>query len=250
MPKVLVIEPLWDGSEAYGSGVVNALLRDVTAFIESSGERADPFMELRVEGRYRACGHGESVPRPGRLASAARDLDRARRKLHARGGILACVTTGASGGPWLEIALMSDVHLMESDASLIPPGLDDAYVPCAGGWGHLMRRAGPGRAATILWGGGPETDAIGSRRAIELGLADGEAGALDAFRAAARAGSPVATRLVLDLWERAAGGALTARQGRDLERACFALAFASAHPGEGIAAFFEGRPARFTQETP
>ncbi|HKY33184.1 MAG TPA: hypothetical protein VJV23_11655, partial [Candidatus Polarisedimenticolia bacterium] len=86
---------------------------------------------------------------------------------------------------------------------------------------------------------------IGPRRALALGLCDAtqEAPAPPAASASARA-------LVLQLaCASGRGGALTPRQARVLERACFALAFAGGDPAEGIAAFFERRPARFAGDT-
>jgi enoyl-CoA hydratase/carnithine racemase len=233
-----------------------SLLSEVAGWIESACAGGAGSIEIAIHGGQKEAGPTEAIActapwsgPPGRaaLALAAERIERSLRDLHARGGSLICASRGRVLGPFLEIALMADQHLMDEGAVLVPSGLFDGYVPCAGGWSRFIDRAGAGRAAAFLL----VADRIGSRQALAAGLCDGllPAAGRSAGTAHLERTSTTAMRLAHEIADRRArGGALTPRQARVIERASFALAFASGDPREGIAAFFEGRPARFAPQ--
>lgn len=209
--------------------------------IDRGGENADGEVRIRIEGAY-APGALPARRSGERLEAALGDLRR-------RGGWLRCVTDGIAGGATLEIALLADQHLMEEEAALVPWGSGDPYVPRAGGLSRLITRSGPARAATLLLAGTPG-GSLPAPACLAAGLCDGitAEGKVEpgGWRTSLRNSSEVALRLARELADRnARWGGLTGRQARLLERASFALAFATDHPREGIVAFFENRPARF-----
>jgi len=216
----------------------------MAAGLEAALAGSEPSVRVILEGDCVVNGPASSAPRVRALLAAAGRLTAALDRLHAAGGALHCLTRVAAGGPFLEIALMSDTHRMHQDARLMISGLFDAYVPVACGWSRLIERAGAGRAATLLMTPGP----VGARAALAWGLCEAidlEADAASMTPAAAPT-SAVARRLALELAARnTRAGGLTPSQTRLLERAAFALAFAGDHPREGIAAFFEARAPRF-----
>jgi enoyl-CoA hydratase/carnithine racemase len=230
-----------------------SLLSEVACWLESACASRPCSVEIVIEGdpgdalstgAIVSTPPGSGPARRVALSLAADRLDRALVGLHARGGSLICASRGRVSGLFLEIALMADEHLMDREAVLVPPGLFDGYIPCAGGWSRFIDRAGAGRAAAFLLG----ADLIGSSRALAAGLCDGLLPAVPRSAATTHGEeiSASAARLAHEIADRRSrGGALTPRQGRVIERACFALAFASGDPREGIAAFFEGRPACF-----
>lgn len=221
-----------------GEMTPSALFAEVAGLLTREDADPDRTLHLKV--------HARSTTAPTPLGEAARQAARLRQaclRLHRRGGIFTCVTEGVVSGAALEVALNADVHHMVAGSRLVLPGCADGYEPCAGGWSLLLRRVGPLRAAPLLLD--PAGGTLEAEAARGAGLCDGIL-APGASPAAASGASRSATRLVLELAERHAGnGGLTPRQARLLERASFALAFASTHPREGIEAFFSDREPRF-----
>ena len=223
------------------------LLSDLGDLAQGAIDAHEEMLEIKIDGIYTGSTVWDIDPSTARaLAAAGARLEDAVGRLQSRGSLLVCMTAGENGGPLLEMALMADVHLMEAGAALVLPGLFDEYIPCAGGWSRIIRRAGAGRARALL---------LSSRRieadaALAAGLCDGiddDGKGQSSLRLRHAAASSTAVRLAGELAHRAGrGSGLTQRQSRVIERAAFALAFASGEPAEGIAAFFEGRPARFT----
>ncbi len=224
------------------------LLREIGDLVQGGIDSREEMIEIRIEGTYIGpTAWGVDSATASALAAAGTRLEDAVGRLRSRGSLVACMTAGENGGPLLEIALMADVHVMEAGAALIPPGLFDGYIPCAGGWSRMIQRAGAGRARALLL----SAKRIEADAALSAGLCDwidGDGGGLTALRLRRAAASSIAVRLAGELAHRAGrGGGLTQKQSQVIERAAFALAFASGEPAEGIAAFFEGRQARFTR---
>lgn len=222
-------------------------LSEIGELVQGGIDSLEEMIEIRIEGTYAGSTAGEVDSATARaLTAAGTRLEDAVGRLRSRGSLVVCVTAGENGGPLLELALMADVHLMEAGATLVPPGLFDGYIPCAGGWSRMIQRAGPGRARALLL----SAERIEADAALSAGLCDGIDGnevGQTALRVRRAAASSIAVRLAGELAHRAGrGSGLTQKQSRVIERAAFALAFASAEPAEGIAAFFEGRPARFS----
>ena len=219
-----------------------------------------PTFQLMLAGPDRADVPPAPAYRPGlqrepeaRIAAAAARLESSLDRIHDASGTFVCRTWGVLGGVLLEVALMADLHLMHGDGTLIPTGLFDSHVPRLNAWSRLMERAGAARTASLLL----TQTRVTAPQALANGLCDAihqesmqDAGAPGPSVARDPSREPVsgtALRLARELSERTTrAGGLTPRQARVLERAAFALAFSCGDPKEGIAAFFSGRPARFT----
>lgn len=211
--------------------------------LEGAVSRGELRVEIDIVGDYRPAQQNPlAADMLETILRAADRLERSLQRLHRAGGLLACTTHGTVGGPFLEIALMSDLHRMRPGASIAPAGMFDTHIPCAGGWSRMIERAGAGRAATLLI----SCERLGAGEAIAAGLCDAVASDGAHSENPVVPASALALRLAVEMSERATrSGGLTPRQARLLERASFALAFASEDPREGINAFFQGRPARF-----
>ncbi|HET7036789.1 MAG TPA: enoyl-CoA hydratase-related protein [Thermomicrobiaceae bacterium] len=152
----------------------------------------------------------------------------------------ACLAGGA------ELALACDLRLASDDASFGFPEVKRGIFPGAGAVARLPRLVGPGQAADLIFTG----RTIDAGEALAIGLVErlvpaAELGSTAAALAdAIRANGPLAVR--------AAKAALRQGQGRPLPEA-LALAEALRRPldqtrdyREGLAAFAERRPPRFT----
>jgi len=165
----------------------------------------------------------------------------------ARFVTIAAVNGLALGGG-LELALACDLRIAASGITL---GLTESRIgaiPGAGGTQRLPRLIGPGRALQMMLTGEPVT----GEYAASVGLVN-EVVAPDALAARAEAlartlagrsapGLAVIKRLVYQ------GIELPISAGLQLERAVLSETLASADYAEGLAAFAEKRPPRFTQE--
>ncbi len=158
---------------------------------------------------------------------------------------VAAVSGHALGGGF-ELALSCDLIVVDETADLALPETSVGLVPGGGGTQLLARRAGWGVAADLILTArhvtGPE--------AVRLGLADrlvprGEArsSALELARSMA-ANSPTAVRAARRALRLGAGRDLDS--GLELEDAAWREAATSPDRAEGIAAFVEKRPPRWS----
>jgi enoyl-CoA hydratase len=149
-------------------------------------------------------------------------------------------------GGGLELAMACDVRVCAEDARLGQPEIQLGLIPGAGGTQRLPRLVGEKRALYLNLSG----EFLSGTQAYEWGLVERVVPASDlrqeAFAVAARLAerSPHALRVMKEL-------ALASRdspldRGLELERAAFARCFASEDGGEGVAAFLEKRPPRWT----
>jgi 2-(1,2-epoxy-1,2-dihydrophenyl)acetyl-CoA isomerase len=153
---------------------------------------------------------------------------------------------GAAAGAGAGVALACDVRVASERASFVILFSRIGLIPDAGLTWALPRLVGMGRALELAW----LTEPVDATRALELGLVNrvvapddlmDEAGAL----ARRLAEGPT---LAFGLTKRAMNRALNLAfpDALDYEGMLQEVAFDSADFGEGVAAFFEKRPARFT----
>lgn len=160
---------------------------------------------------------------------------------------LVAAAEGLAFGGGLELLMLADIAVVGRSARLGLPEVKIGLIPGDGGTQRLPRLIGQARAARMILTGEPigaeEAHRIGLvAELVETGAALGRAMEL----AATIAGGPLASL-------RMAKAALLAANetplsaGLVFERQAAARAFASAEAHEGIAAFLEKRPPRFTE---
>jgi len=159
---------------------------------------------------------------------------------------LIAAVCGYALGAGSELALCCDFVVAGSNAQFGQPEVNLGMIPGAGGTARLARACGKGQAMRMVLTGQP----VGAQEALAAGIvtevADAEVVLARAVELAAviAAKPPLAVRLakeaVLRAFESPLAEALAA------ERQTFALLAASEDRREGIAAFLEKRPPRFT----
>lgn len=161
--------------------------------------------------------------------------------------VVAAVGGYALGGGF-ELALACDLVVADERATFGLPEVTVGLVPGGGGTQLLARRIGPGRAADLILTG----RRVPAQEAERLGIVDrrvaagqARAEALDLARAIA-ANSPTAVRNAKAALR--AGLDLPLAGGLAVEDAAWWASAMSADAREGIAAFTEGRPPRWSPQ--
>jgi enoyl-CoA hydratase len=159
--------------------------------------------------------------------------------------VIALVNGYALGGG-CELALACDWILAAENAVFGQPEVNLGILPGFGGTQRLPRRIGSARALELL----TTARQVKAAEALAMGLANHifsaselKAKGLEMARVIAAKG-PVAVRLAKEAVKR--GGNLDLFTACALESDLFARAFGSADRKEGMAAFLEKRPARFS----
>jgi enoyl-CoA hydratase len=221
---------------------VNAISRDVTAALSAQLAGLDPetrVVVLRGRGErgfsagadIAGLGEGEH---PGGIQLAANAIE------SVPVPVVAAIHGYCLGGG-LELALACDVRVAHAAAELGFPEVRLGLLPGGGGTQRAPRLVGPGRAAWLIMSG----DRIPAAQAVEWGLVDLVVDDLEAgveqVAGTLAAQSPGALReikrLLLDTRDRRDDGA---------ESLAFARCLASDDGREGVAAFLEKRPARWS----
>lgn len=153
---------------------------------------------------------------------------------------------GYALGGGLELALGCDFRYLADDARVGQPEVLLGLIPGAGGTQRLPRVVGYQRAKEMILTG-RQVDAA---EALAIGLADRvapAAGLLDLAMADVREWATGATR-AYGAAKRALneGASLPVTQGLEVEQEQYQTAFGSQDAREGVDAFVEKRPARFT----
>ena len=159
--------------------------------------------------------------------------------------VIAAINGYAFGGG-AELALACDFRWMSADAEIGFPEIELGIFPGAGGTQRLTRLLGPARALDVMVSG----RRLGAPEALDLGLVQRVVPA-DALAARARtfarelAAKPTRAigllkRCVYGGWGRPLGAAL------EVERQAVFEVIATRDAAEGLDAFLEKRPARFT----
>lgn len=156
---------------------------------------------------------------------------------------LVAAVDGFALGGGLELALLADLMVLGETARLGLPETSLGLIPGAGGGQRLLARVGPARAARMLLMGEIIDAATAFGWGIASHLTQGAAGTeAETLTARLAARAPLALQ--------AAKSALLAAEARALalsdERLAFERLLDSADKTEGIAAFREKRPPRFT----
>ena len=159
--------------------------------------------------------------------------------------VIAAVSGYALGG-WCELALMCDLVVASETAQFGQPEVKIGIIPGAGGTQRWARSAGKVRAMEAVLTGEP----VGAVDAERIGLVNRvvPSGAQldEALRLAnlIAARPPLAVRLGKEAVNQAMEVSLSA--GLEFERKLFYLLFASEDKREGMRAFLEKRPGRFS----
>lgn len=153
---------------------------------------------------------------------------------------------GYALGGGCELAMACDLRIAARSARLGQPEIRLGLIPGGGGTQRLVRLAGSGRALRMILTGDP----VDAGEAHRIGLVDEVvddgmlAGRTRELARSIAAHSPVALRLaktaVAAAWE------MPLSAGLALERELFITAFGSNDRREGVNAFLEKRPPRFT----
>ena len=153
---------------------------------------------------------------------------------------------GYAFGVGFELALACDFRIAEAGTELALPELNLGMIPGSGGTQRLARLVGLGRAKDIIM----RRRRVGAEEALELGLVTEVVpeGGLD--DAAARLVAELATTspLALAMAKRVLNHAYDAplAAGLELEGLAYGLLRTSDDFREGVEAFFEKRPPKFT----
>ncbi|MDQ6709089.1 MAG: enoyl-CoA hydratase-related protein [Candidatus Dormibacteraeota bacterium] len=215
----------------------------------SAFDRDEAVRCLILTGNDRAFAAGADI---GQMAGAGavdilRDDDPARwaRLRTLRKPLIAAVAGYALGGG-CELALMCDMIVAAESAQFGQPEVKIGIIPGAGGTQRWARAAGKARAMEAVLIGEPvravEAERMGLvNRVVPDGAQLEEAKRLGRLIAAR---PPLAVRLAKEAVNQSAEVSLSA--GLELERKLFYLLFSSEDKKEGMQAFLEKRPGRFT----
>lgn len=183
--------------------------------------------------------YGAMVARAGALSSAFDAVARIPKP------VVAAVTGFALGGG-CELALACDWRVVAEDAKLGQPEIKLGVIPGAGGTQRLARLLGPARAKDLVFSGRMVT----AEEALRIGLADQVAPAAEVYERACAlvrpyVGGPAqalrAAKVAID-----GGLSMDLAAGLAWESQLFASLFATEDKREGMTAFVEKRPPRFT----
>jgi enoyl-CoA hydratase len=152
---------------------------------------------------------------------------------------------GPAIGAGAELLLAADLRVVGPDASMAFPEVGAGELPCWGGTQRLTRTAGVALALRMLVVGDP-IDATTIERS-GLAILDADPGArAGALAAQLAGGAPRAQAAARDAVQR--GRDLTLADALRLESDLNLLISTTTDRAEGIAAFFEKRPPKFTGE--
>lgn len=227
---------------------------DLRKALQAAGEDADcRAVLLTGAGRGFCAGQDLNARRfePGVTPDLGRSLERFYnpliRTLRALPKPVVCAVNGAAVGAGANIALACDIVVAARSAKFIQPFSRIGLIPDAGGTWTLQRLVGPARARALQLLGEAVTAEQAEQwgmiwRCVEDAALLEEARALCARLAAL---SPISLALTKQALEAAAGSTL--ERQLDMERDLQGEAGRSADYREGVAAFLEKRPARFTR---
>jgi len=245
-----VAEVVLDRPEALNA-VSTALARDLAVAIGALGGQPRLRALVISSSQDRAFCVGADLKERGELDDAGlmaqRPITRAayRAVLDSPVPTLAAVAGYALGGGF-EIALGCDLIVADPTAVLGLPEVSVGVIPGGGGTQLLTRRVGWSRAADLIF----TARRVGAEEALRLGLIDrlvpagqARAAALE-LAATIAANSPVGLRNAKRAMRLGAGTDLAA--GLEVEDAAWRATAFSADRAEGVRAFLEQRPPRWS----
>jgi enoyl-CoA hydratase len=167
-------------------------------------------------------------------------------KLESLGKPVIAAVNGYALGAGCELALACTIRIASENARFGQPEVKLGILPGYGGSQRLARLVGTGRAMQLCL----TAEQIDAAEAWRIGLVNRVVPAGQAVAAAREmakailANGPVACRYVLDAIQR--GLQMPLSEGLVLEATLFGLCAATSDMKEGMTAFLEKRPARFT----
>jgi cyclohexa-1,5-dienecarbonyl-CoA hydratase len=204
---------VWGGERIFAAGA------DVKSMVEFGPREVEPSVSA-LEGALR---HLEAIPKP----------------------VIAAINGYALGGG-CELALACDFRFAAADADIGLPEIRLGIIPGAGGTQRLPRLIGLARARDMIFSGRH----IDAGEALDIGLVDAVAAPDRVYdEAVARArtladGPSMAYRAAKIAL--LAAGERTQQAGLEVEREVFRELFATQDQKEGMRAFLEKRPPRFS----
>ena len=157
-----------------------------------------------------------------------------------------CAMNGSAYGGGLELALACDFRILVEGAELGLTEVKLGIMPGAGGTQRLPRLIGEARAKELILLG----RRIPAARALEIGLVHqvvpraGLAAATEALLAELATCAPLSVTCAKSAIERGYGTPIA--DGLGIERECYDTTLFSSDRDEGLAAFAEGRPPRWS----
>ncbi len=225
----------------------NALILDLAdALDEAATDRAVRCVVLR--GGERVFSAGADISEMRARGFAAIDNDPRRRawdRITRFGKPLVAAVEGYAYGGGHELMLLADVVVAARDARFAQPEISIGILPGDGATQRIARVAGKSLTMLMVLTGEPITAETALRAGLVAELTEPGQAATRALAIATTIAtkSPGAARLakeaVLAAWE------TTLAAGLQAERAAIRHAFTSPDQAEGMAAFFEKRPARW-----
>ncbi len=159
--------------------------------------------------------------------------------------VIAAVNGFALGGG-CELAMACDIRLASDNARFGQPEVNLGVIPGFGGTLRLARLVGKGRAKELIFTG----DMIDAAEACRIGLANRVVAADQLLAEAKKLAAKIAAKgpLAVRFAKEAIDSGLEMDQDRAgrFEADLFGLCFASADQKEGMTAFLEKRPAKFS----
>ena len=161
-----------------------------------------------------------------------------------RSSIVTIAAVGALAlGGGCELAMGCDLRIAAQSASFGQPEIGLGIIPGFGGTQRLPRLVGTSKALEMNLTG----ESIGAEEAYEVGLVNDIVPDEDLFDAALAWARRLALQPPLSVGAiKRVSGAGDLDAGIEDEKRAFAMVFASADAREGLSAFFEKRPPRFT----
>ncbi len=237
---------------------LNAFSRAMLGEIDGALGQVAEDPEIRalvITGAERAFSAGQDLSEPaiaegGAAAAVAESLDRyyhpVIRRLHTLPLPVIAAVNGIAAGAGANFALNCDLVIAAASASFVQAFTRIGLVPDCGGTWLLPRLVGPARARALMLLAEPLTAEQAEAWGLIYRVVPDESLAAEAEALARRlaAGPTAAYGLIKQALDAAAANDL----GRqlDLERDLQARAASGADFREGVAAFLEKRPARFT----
>jgi enoyl-CoA hydratase/carnithine racemase len=230
--------------EELGRRLLEAEADDAVRVVILTGAGRGFCSGLDLKDAAQGKGIGGALSRGGASHFGTRELPTV--ILHQLDKPVLCALNGAAAGYGLDLALGCDMRLMSDGAKLIPGFAKRGIIPESGGTWYLPRLVGWAKACEIGFIG----DDIGAERALSLGLvnavvpADELMAETQRWAAKIAANAPLGVRAMKRLYRHGLGEDFEAHSHHVLMQ--LMLLFRSQDFQEGMGAFIEKRPARFT----